>query len=242
MILYPAIDLRKGQCVRLYQGDYARETVYSQDPLSIARKYGSEGASWLHLVDLDGAENPSQSQTPLILDFIQSSPLKIQIGGGIRTKVQVQTLLDQGVARVIIGSKAVNQPNEILNWFKIFGPEKIVLAFDVLVNEKQETRVAIQGWQKASSFLLDELIEMYLKVGLKHLLCTNIALDGTLKGPDFGLYEGLLQKYPTLELQASGGIQSLSDIQELREKGLAGAIIGRALYENRFSLEEALSC
>lgn len=242
MIIYPAIDLRNGNCVRLYQGDYQRETIYSDDPFSVAKAFVSEGATWLHIVDLDGAKNPDQNQGVLIAELIKSNDVNVQTGGGICTQSQVENLLEQGAERVIIGSMAVKDRDEVAEWFKTFGAERLVLALDVVMNADKQPMVAVNAWQNISEYSLYDLIDCYKDVGLTHLLCTNITLDGTLNGPDDALYDLLLEKYPFLKLQASGGIQSLSDIKKLSEKRLDGAIIGRALYEKKFTLREVLSC
>lgn len=242
MIIYPAIDLRKGQCIRLYQGDYNRETVYHSDPFAMAQYFISQGAHWLHVVDLDGAQNPEANQIDLISAIIKRNNVRIQTGGGIRTKAQVKNLLDKGAARVIIGSLAVKNQKEVKEWFNFFGADRIVLALDIITNANSQYSVATNAWQNISDYSLYDLVESYQSVGLTHLLCTNIALDGTLNGPDFNLYDNLSNKFPWLNLQASGGIHSLSDVITLRENKLHGAIIGRALYEKKFTLSEALSC
>ncbi len=242
MIIYPAIDLRKSQCVRLYQGDYQRETIYSADPFAMAKTFVSDGASWLHIVDLDGAKDPDQNQSLLIEKLIKDNNVNVQTGGGICTQSQAENLLEQGAARIIVGSMAVKNREEVAEWFKYFGAERLVLALDVIVNASKQPMVAVNAWQNVSEYSLYDLIDYFKRVGLTHLLCTNIALDGTLNGPDYALYDSLLERYPFLTLQASGGIQSLSDITTLSEKRLGGAIIGRALYERKFTLREVLSC
>lgn len=242
MIIYPAIDLRKGKCVRLYQGDYAQETIYHDDFFTKAKSFVNEGAKWLHIVDLDGAKNPAQSQTAKIIELIKQIQINVQTGGGIRTKEQIKNLLDQGAARVILGSIAVLEPNETALWFDYFGAERLVLALDIIFNKNNEAMVTTNAWQNTSHYKLNDLIRYYRPFGLKHVLCTNIALDGTLNGPDDDLYQTLLNQFPFLQLQASGGIHTLSDVYNLRKKNLSGAIIGRALYENKLNLREVLSC
>ncbi len=242
MIIYPAIDLRDGKCIRLYQGDYQRETVYSLDPSGLVRNFVSEGADWLHIVDLDAAKDPKKNQRALIYELIKLSGIKVQTGGGIRTQDQIKNLLDQGAMRVIIGSSAVKNTNEVAGWFKYFGAERLVLALDVIFDAKQQPMIAVNAWQDMSESSLYDLIAYYKAFGLTHLLCTNTSLDGTLKGPDYILYENLLRKFPFLNLQASGGIQSLADLARLRGLKVGGAIIGRALYENKFTLREVIAC
>jgi phosphoribosylformimino-5-aminoimidazole carboxamide ribotide isomerase len=242
MIIYPAIDLSKGKCVRLYQGDYARTTIYNADPISMVKTFVASSAQWLHLVDLDAAKNPKHKQSALVAELIKIGGIQVQTGGGIRTKEQVKKLLDQGAARVVIGSLAVTNPQEITAWFRLFGCEKLALSLDVVPDKNKNPMIAINAWQNITQYSLFELVKYYQTAGLCHLLCTNVTLDGTLNGPDYSLYENLLACFPLLNLQASGGIQSLSDIKRLQKKGLSGAIIGRALYENKFTLSEALTC
>ena len=242
MIIYPAIDLRGGQCVRLYQGDYQQETIYASEPLVMADVFASDGASWLHVVDLDGAKHPEQAQKKLILALLQKRKLSIQIGGGIRSRETIETYLENGASRVVIGSLAACCPETVLTWFQYFGPERLVLALDVMYDKDNQPFVASNAWQTITKHTPASLISIYQAVGLKHVLCTDITRDGTLQGPNVGLYESLLRQFPELHIQASGGIQSLSDLVLLQDKGLRGAITGRALYEKKFTLREALSC
>lgn len=241
MQIYPAIDLRNGRCVRLYQGKFEQETVYGEDPFAIAEQFVLQGASWLHIVDLDGAKNPEQSQFQLIKSLCEKLNLNIQTGGGIRQEWQIKTMLDAGLNRVVIGSQAVKEPEEVKQWFDKFGADRLVLALDVQQMDGV-AYIATHGWQEISKNKLSDLIDYYLQVNLQHVLCTDISKDGTLTGPNLSLYQNLLQQYPRLQLQASGGISSLSDIGALRQMSVAGAILGKALYENKFTLQEALTC
>ena len=242
MIVYPAIDIKNSKCVRLYQGDFLRETIYSVDPFAMAKKFAAEGAGWIHIVDLDGAKDPDLNQSSLISDIIKETSIKIQTGGGIRTKNQVESLLNIGAERVVIGSMAVKQPSEVLAWLSDFGSDHLVLALDVIYNSNNQPMITSNAWKNISEYSLFEMIQYYESAGLKHVLCTNISLDGTLSGPDYELYNQLMKKFPGLCLQASGGIQSIDDIKLLQEQGLSGAIVGRALYENKFTLSEVLTC
>lgn len=242
MVIYPAIDCRNNRCVRLYQGDYQQETVYGDSPLEMVNAFVSEGASCLHVVDLDGAQDPTNHQAAMIGDLIKSTSLCVQVGGGIRTFEQIEAYLEHGATRVIIGSLAVTAPELVQDWLQKLGGERLVLAFDVMLNEQAQPRVATHAWQKISPYTLNELIAAYEVCGLQHVLCTDISKDGTLKGPNTELYASLLKAFPTLSLQASGGIGALADVERLKKVGVSGAIIGRALYEKRFSLREALLC
>lgn len=242
MIIYPAIDLRNGQCVRLYQGDYAQQTIYDADPFARITQFVDDGAAWLHIVDLDGAKNPEQSQRALIAQLIENSTASVQIGGGIRSQQHIMQLLDHGAARVIIGSLAITAPKQVCEWLNYFGCDRIVLAFDITHNAVKQPVIATHAWQTVSQSSLFEVIDCYQSAGLKHVICTDITRDGTLTGPNHDLYRKILDKFPNLQLQASGGVHTLSDIQLLKQACIPGVIVGRALYEHKFSLGEALTC
>lgn len=239
MIIYPAIDIRDGKCVRLYQGNYARETIYSDSPNEMAQEFLDKGASWLHLVDLDGAKNPKTNQATLIKTLLEDIPINIQIGGGIRTESQMDAYFAAGASRVVIGSLTIESPELVETWLKRYGSERIVLAFDV--NFAGETpMVMTQAWQKSTKVALFDIIPRFLN--LKTILCTDISRDGALNGPNIDLYQQLITRFPKLEIQASGGISQLDDIRRLKNIKVSGAIMGRALYEKKFDLSEALSC
>jgi phosphoribosylformimino-5-aminoimidazole carboxamide ribotide isomerase len=240
MIIYPAIDLRRGRVVRLTEGSFEAETAYHDDPAAVAREFAAAGSPWLHLVDLDGAKDPAQRQTTLVAAVARASGLRVQSGGGLRDEAQVRALLDAGVTRVIVGSLAVKQPDLVGGWLETFGPEKIVLALDVRLDAAGVTQVAIAGWRADSGLALDEVLAGFLPRGLKHILCTDISRDGKLTGPNFELYAALRRDFPTLHVQASGGVSSLDDLRRLKSEGAHGAIVGRALYEKKFTLQEAL--
>lgn len=242
MIIYPAIDLRGGRVVRLTEGKFDQEKSYGDDPLAIAKGFRVAGATWLHVVDLDGAKDPAKRQTPLVEKLVRESGLRVQTGGGIRTASQVAALLNAGVQRVIVGSLAVREPDLVRGWLKSFGPEKIVLSPDVRLDGAGVPRVAAGGWQETTGVALEDVLAGYLPAGLVHILCTDINRDGRLTGPNTALYAALVKKFPSLQIQASGGVASLDDLRALRATGTAGAIVGRALYERKFTLREALTC
>jgi phosphoribosylformimino-5-aminoimidazole carboxamide ribotide isomerase len=239
MYIIPAIDLRNKKCVRLYQGDYNQETVYADDPILIAQQFQSAGSRWLHVVDLDGAKDPELHQRALIEKICKNTALSIQTGGGIRNIDQVEALLAIGVKRIIIGSLAIKQPDFVKSWLGKFGPEKFVLALDVNQVDDQ-FYIAIHGWQENSTHNLYDFLADYMQAGLIHALCTDISRDGTLTGPNIDLYKNILAKYPQLQLQASGGVAHLEDLIALQENKLSACIIGRALYEGKFTLDEAI--
>ena len=241
MIIYPAIDLRRGHCVRLAQGRFDAETVYDGDPCAVARDYAAQGAGWMHVVDLDGALDASKHQFEVVSEIIKESGLRVQTGGGVRMKSDIVRLLAAGAERVVIGSLCVKQPEIVRGWMEEFGAEKVVPAMDVRVDTRGVARVSIAGWQQDSSSVLEDAILKILPGGAGHLLCTDIARDGMLKGPNTELYPELLKKFPKLQVQASGGVSSLGDLASLKKIGVAGAIVGRALYERKFTVKEALA-
>jgi phosphoribosylformimino-5-aminoimidazole carboxamide ribotide isomerase len=242
MIIYPAIDLRGGRVVRLTEGRFDQEKSYGDDPLSVARGFSADGAQWLHVVDLDGAKDPAKRQTALVARLARESKLRVQTGGGIRNAVQVDTLLAAGAARVIVGSLAVTKPKLVASWLENFGCEKIVLALDARADASGVFRLATAGWQETSELTVADLIVRYLPHGLRHVLCTDISRDGKLTGPNTALYAELRTRFPALQIQASGGVSSVDDLRQLKSSHLAGAIVGRALYEKKFTLPEALAC
>jgi phosphoribosylformimino-5-aminoimidazole carboxamide ribotide isomerase len=240
MIIYPAIDLRRGHCVRLSQGRFDAETVYDGDPVAVARDYAVQGSTWMHVVDLDGALDASKHQFDVVSAIIQRSGLRVQTGGGVRSKSDVARLFAAGAKRVVIGSLCVKQPDTVRGWMEEFGADKIVPAMDVRVDAAGVARVSIAGWQQDSPTVLEDAILRILPDGVGHLLCTDISRDGMLNGPNVALYEVLRKKFPKLQVQASGGVSSLADLASLRAIGASGAIVGRALYERKFTLKEAL--
>jgi phosphoribosylformimino-5-aminoimidazole carboxamide ribotide isomerase len=241
-MIIPAIDLIDGKVVRLYQGDYNQTTEYKLDPIDVVKTYAAAGAEILHIVDLTGAKDTSKRQLSLIKEMVATKLMRFQSGGGIRSEQDVQDLLGAGIERVVIGSKAVSEREEVATWFERYGAEHIVLALDINIDEQGNKFVATHGWQQDSGVSIDELIDFYSKVGLTHVLCTDISRDGTLKGANESLYAQLVSQYPKIQWQASGGIGSLQDIKNLGPTKVQGVILGRALLEGKFSLEEALVC
>ena len=241
-MIIPALDLIDGTVVRLHQGDYAQQRDYGNDPLTRLQGYAAEGAEVLHLVDLTGAKDPAKRQIPLIKTLVAGVNVPVQVGGGIRTEEDVAALLAAGVARVVVGSTAVKSPEVVKGWFTRFDAEALVLALDVRIDAKGVKQVAVSGWQENSGVSLEELIETYQPVGLKHVLCTDISRDGTLAGSNVSLYEEVCARYPQIAFQSSGGIGGLQDIAALRVTGVRGVIVGRALLEGKFNVTEAIQC
>lgn len=241
-MIIPALDLIDGKVVRLHQGDYGQQRDYGSDPLPRLQDYQRQGAEVLHLVDLTGAKDPAARQIPLLQKLLAGVTIPVQVGGGIRTKQDVAALLDAGAARVVVGSTAVKQPDEVQQWFKEYGADAIVLALDVRIDPDNRKEVAISGWQEAAGVTLEQVIEQFLPFGLKHVLCTDISRDGTLSGSNVELYKEVTARYPQIAFQSSGGIGSLEDIAALRGCGVQGVIVGRALLEDKFTVTEAISC
>lgn len=241
-MIIPAIDLIDGCVVRLHQGNYGARRDYGEDPLVRLQRYQASGAQLLHIVDLTGAKDPKARQIPLLRELLGSLSIPVQTGGGIRSADDVRSLLDAGAARVVVGSAAVKRTDEVAGWMKIFGADKLVLALDVRINKAGNAEVAVSGWQENSGVLMDDLIRAFEPSGLRYVLTTDISKDGTLAGPNTALYAKLAQTFPTIDFQASGGIGSLDDIRAVSHTGAAGVIVGRALLEGKFTLEEAIEC
>lgn len=241
-MIIPAIDLIEGKVVRLYQGDYAQSTEYQLDPVEVVKDYASQGAEMLHIVDLTGAKDPSKRQIPLIKSMVATGLMAFQAGGGVRTKQDLVDLFNAGVSKVVIGSLAVSEQALVAQWFEEFGADKIVLALDINIDENGNKFVATHGWQQDSGVSIDALIAHYSKVGLVHVLCTDISKDGTLNGANNSLYQELVAQYPKIIWQASGGIGSLNDIEALKPTKVQNVILGRALLEGKFTLKEAIAC
>ncbi len=233
--LIPALDLIDGQVVRLLKGNYEQKKVYKYEPLAKFKEYEKAGASWLHLVDLTGAKEPSKRQFTLIEKLAKELKVNLQVGGGIRTKDEIKALLAYGVKRVVIGSLAIKNPELCLEILKEFGNESIVLALDTIL--KEDYVVAVNAWQETSDKKLMEVLDFYSLRGLKHVLCTDISKDGTMQGVNAELYTLVHTIFPFIHIQASGGVASLEDLKKL--KGIcSGVIVGKALLDGVFSVEE----
>ena len=236
----PAIDLRGGQVVRLKQGDYAQQTTYAVDPRELAQRYADAGARWLHLVDLDGARS-GQLDNLAVISAIAAYGMQVQAGGGVRDKADLQRLFDAGVQRVVLGSVAIRDPELVAGWLDKHGAERLTLALDTRRIDGRWT-LPSAGWTETEARTLDELAPWFAVHGARHLLCTDIDRDGMLAGFNLDLYRHLADSVPQLAVQASGGVRSLDDIRAARAAGARGVILGRALLEGRFTVEEALAC
>jgi phosphoribosylformimino-5-aminoimidazole carboxamide ribotide isomerase len=240
MLLIPAIDLRDGRCVRLFQGDFDQETRYAVDPVALATEYAAAGAVWLHVVDLDGAASGEPANLPVIERIGRTAGLSIQLGGGIRTAAALESALGI-VQRVVIGSLAVKSPELVAEWLQTYGGERLTLALDVRIDDSGIPRVTTHGWTQASQMSLWDAIDRYSPSGLRHVLCTDVARDGAMTGPNFELYRQCKQRAPHIALQASGGVRDAGDLEQLAALGIDGAISGKALLEGRLSKQEIRS-
>ena len=233
LTIYPAIDMRGGKCVRLLQGDYDKETIYGDSPFEMAKSFADAGAEWIHMVDLDGAKDGKRVNDRFVIEAAQNLDAKVQIGGGIRTEEDILHYLENGVDRVIIGSIAVSNPEFAIEMIEKYGA-KIAVGIDA-----KNGYVATHGWLDTSSVKAIELAKRFADAGAETFIFTDIATDGTLAGPNIDAVCELAE-VTGKNVIASGGVSSLADLQAIAQKGIRGAIVGKALYENRFTLKEAL--
>jgi phosphoribosylformimino-5-aminoimidazole carboxamide ribotide isomerase len=238
MRLIPAIDLRDGHCVRLLRGDFAAETRYATEPRTLLDEYRRLGADWLHVVDLDGARDGRSGNRQLIIGLAGQDAIQLQVGGGMRDAESITRMLEAGVSRVVIGSAAVTRIEDVKEWLEGYGPERIVLAFDVRLDEGGEPRVAIHGWREQSRLSLWDAVANFVDFDLKHVLCTDVSRDGALEGPNVDLYADAVRRYPHIEWQASGGIRDARDLAALAAAGAQAAISGKALLEGLIPIED----
>ncbi len=235
MQLYPAIDMKGGKCVRLTQGLFDNVKVYSDTPADMAKLWISQGASFLHIVDLDGALAGRSVNEEAIRAIVKCADVPIQLGGGIRSAQAVQYMLDLGITRCIIGTRAVEKPEFIRELVERFGPERIVVGVDA-----KNGMVAIEGWEKVSSLTAADLCMQMKGFGVEHIVYTDISRDGTLTGPNVS-YTKMLTDQTGMDIIASGGMSCMEDLITLDQNGIKGAIIGKALYEKKISLPEAVA-
>ncbi|KFZ42518.1 1-(5-phosphoribosyl)-5-[(5-phosphoribosylamino)methylideneamino]imidazole-4-carboxamide isomerase [Anoxybacillus flavithermus] len=234
--IYPAIDMRGGKCVRLIQGDYSQETVYGHSPVEMARSFVSQGATWIHMVDLDGAKEGRRVNDTFVVEVANMLGVSVQIGGGIRTEEDVAYYLEQGVSRVILGSAAISNPSFVKAMLRTYG-ERIVIGIDA-----KNGFVATEGWTHTSTIEAVELGKQLADAGAETFIFTDIATDGMLSGPNIDAVVRLA-KETNKRVIASGGIRSLDDLCSLKQfenDGVCGAIVGKALYTNQFTVAEAL--
>jgi len=233
LTIVPAIDIIEGKCVRLSKGDYSRKKVYSEDPLEIARAFEDHGLSRLHLVDLDGAKEKHVINWRVLEKIAGNTNLVIDFGGGIKSEYDLDIIFNSGAHMATIGSIAVKDPELFFQWVIEFGAERIILGADV-----SDRKIAVSGWLEITEIDILEFLDNYLSRGVWKVLCTDISKDGMLEGTSFDLYAELVKKQPGMQLIASGGITSLDEIMRLEEIGVHSAVIGKAIYEKRITLED----
>jgi phosphoribosylformimino-5-aminoimidazole carboxamide ribotide isomerase len=233
--------VRGGRVVRLRQGDYAQETRYADDPLAVAERYAQAGARWLHLVDLDAARAGGYTLAPLLSAIKSATSLQVQTGGGVRGEADLQSILEAGADRVVVGSLSVREPARVRGWLRSFGSAHITVALDARESADGRWQLPTAGWTEDSGVELGTLLSEYMAAGLKHLLCTDITRDGMLSGPNLALYRRILDLAPQVQLQASGGVRDVADVVDARQAGCAGAVLGKALLDGRFELVDAIA-
>ena len=233
MQLIPAIDIINGKCVRLTQGDYSSVKVYNENPLEVAKEFEDAGLTRVHVVDLDGAKAGAVRNWKVLESIASKTGLSIDFGGGIKTENDVSVVLDSGAKWATIGSIAVKDEELFVEWIDKFGASSFILGADV-----KDEKIAISGWLETTNIWIYDFIKKYMKHGLKQIFCTDVKKDGLLQGPSVKLYKSIITEFPSLHLIASGGVSSLKDLEDLAAIGCNAAIIGKAIYENRISLEE----
>ncbi len=233
--IIPAIDLIDGKCVRLSQGEYTKKIIYNENPLEVAKKFEDAGIKRLHLVDLDGAKKGEVVNLKTLEIIASNTRLIIDFGGGIKTNSSIQAVFNAGASMATLGSIAVKNPEIFHSWISDFGADKILLGADV----KKEL-ITVSGWLENTNLHVIDFLKTQTTNGVSQVFCTDVSKDGMLQGPSFQLYEKILKKFPSLKLIASGGISSLKDLEELKKTGCKGAIIGKAIYENKINLHDLI--
>ena len=233
MKIIPAIDIIEGKCVRLSQGDYATQRVYSEDPLEMAKEFEAHGIQYLHLVDLDGAKAKRIINHKVLERIATHTSLQIDFGGGLKSNEDLKIAFESGAQQVTGGSIAVQEADVFMCWLETYGPTKIILGADA-----REEKIATNGWLKTSELELIPYLNSYSEKGVEQVICTDISKDGMLEGPSVELYVKILEEVPGVNLIASGGVSTLTDLEKLKSIGCSGAILGKALYENRITLKE----
>ena len=233
MQVIPAIDLIEGKCVRLTEGKFETKRIYDVDPIDMAKEYEAMGIKKLHLVDLDGARSGQIQNLGVLERIAKQTMLSVDFGGGIKDESDIKAVLEAGAVQVNIGTAALSHKNDFFRWLSDFGAEKIIFSADV-----RDGRIAVRGWQEDSGQDLETVLDEYIPQGLQFVTCTDISRDGKLEGPSLSLYKNLVKTFPSCKIIASGGVTDLDDLTALLECGCHGAILGKAIYEKRISLEE----
>lgn len=231
--LIPAIDIIEGKCVRLTKGEYSSQKTYSENPLEIAKQLEDIGVKRLHMVDLDGAKSKHIVNHKVLETIANSTSLKIDFGGGIKSDADIHTAFDSGASLVTIGSVASTSPELFMSWIDKYGTDKIILGADV-----RNGMISINGWKEDSQYSLFDFLDKYIEAGIINILCTEISRDGMLEGPATDLYKEIMQRYPNINLIASGGISCMKDIEVLNANGIPSVVFGKAMYEERISMAD----
>lgn len=239
MRVIPAIDISQGQVVRLRQGRFEERTEYDEDPVALAVGWRDRGAQQLHVVDLDGALAGGACNAELVGALSAVDGLEVQVGGGLRDRAAVDAALDRGATRVVIGSLAAEDPEQVLAWMGELGTDRFVLALDVAFDDIGVPQIRTRGWTERSERSFSSVLERFLDAGLAHLLCTDVSRDGALRGPNLDLYGELMRRTPGLGLIASGGVRDTGDLSALESAGVPACVVGRALLEGVLVPEEA---
>ncbi|MBS9525124.1 1-(5-phosphoribosyl)-5-[(5-phosphoribosylamino)methylideneamino]imidazole-4-carboxamide isomerase [Litoribacter alkaliphilus] len=233
MEIIPAIDIIGGKCVRLTQGDYSQQKTYHDSPLEMAKRFEQAGVKRLHLVDLDGAKQKQIVNKQVLEDIAQNTSLKVDFGGGVQSDEDIALAFRLGASQVTGGSVAIRKPDLFDRWIREYGTEKIILGADA-----KNRKIAIGGWEESTELDVVEFISSYMKKGLRYVICTDVAKDGLLQGSSLELYEEIMEEVPGVKLIASGGVSSMKDLEDLEKVGVYGAIVGKAYYEGKVTLEE----
>ncbi len=233
MQIIPAIDIIDGKCVRLTQGDYQQKKIYNENPLEVAKAFEDAGLERLHLVDLDGAKAGAVKNWKVLESIAGKTSLVIDFGGGIKSVADVDIVFNSGAALATVGSIAVKNENEFLQWLQQYGPSRFLLGADV-----KDEKIAVAGWLETTDIWIYDLIEKYSAHGVEQIFCTDVSRDGLLQGPAIDLYKNILERFPSLHFIASGGVSSMADIEQLQETGCKGVIIGKAIYEGCITIKE----
>ncbi|MFT5165918.1 MAG: phosphoribosylformimino-5-aminoimidazole carboxamide ribotide isomerase [Saprospiraceae bacterium] len=236
MQIIPAIDLIDGKCVRLSQGDYNQKKIYNENPLEVAKSFEDHGFSKLHLVDLDGAKAKRVINFKTLEEISKNTTLEIEFGGGIKSDEDLRKVFDSGANQAIIGTVAVKSPDLFFKWLGNYGPDQIILGADV-----KNEMLAVNGWLETSTISIYDFLENHLSKGLKHVICTDISKDGMLQGTAIDLYKKLMNKFPQLNIIASGGVASIEDIEKLKVIGCQSVVVGKAIYEGKINISQIIS-
>jgi phosphoribosylformimino-5-aminoimidazole carboxamide ribotide isomerase len=231
--IIPAIDIIEGKCVRLSQGDYAQQKTYNENPLEVAKSFEDHGIEHLHLVDLDGAKSSKVVNWKVLESIANNTNLKIDFGGGVKSDEDLKKVFESGASQVTAGSIAVKSAEKVFEWMSIYGANRIILGADV-----RNKKIAINGWKEESELELLPFLDTFTKRGIEHVICTDISKDGMMAGSSVALYEEIMNHFPNLNLIASGGVSSMTEILNLQSLNIHGAIVGKAIYEGQISLKE----